>query len=144
MCPWFNSKRYHFLLSFDPVPVFMRGRIFLFLAFSCFFCTVGQLPFACAVDGAGPWYPSRDGRRHMCTTVAVQSYGGRRTGNTGMPSWRNAVVRHLFAEGTETCKKVNIFDKNIISFMGKGLLFTRIPIFRYCVAVMFFLSLQTN
>ena len=76
--------------------------------------------------------------------VAVQSYGGRRTGNTGIPSWSNAVVRRLFAEGAETCKKVNIFDRNIISFMGKGLLFARIPIFRYCFVIVIFITLRAN
>jgi hypothetical protein len=35
MCPWFNSKRYHFLLSFNPVLAF-RGAGFFFILTLCF------------------------------------------------------------------------------------------------------------
>ena len=131
----FHSIRFPFLCG---------AGFFCFSLFPASFAPSGSCLLRVLLMVRRPWYPSRDGRRHVCMTVAVQSYGGRRTGNAGMPSWSNAVVRHLFAEGAETCKKVNVFDKNIISFMGKCLLFTRIPIFRYCVAVMFFLSLQAN
>ena len=33
MCPWFNSKRYHFLLSFNPVSVLCGAGFFLFSAY---------------------------------------------------------------------------------------------------------------